>query len=130
MKRRLGAALAIVCCLVGGEDRARAEGNPVARGHLDKEVIRSAIHLHLGEVQRCYESGLVRKRDLTGRVMIQFVISADGSVASSVVQTSTLGDTEVERCIADAVGTWLFPKPDRHGIVIVSYPFVLRAAKD
>ena len=46
----------------------------------------------------------------------------------AVVQKSTMNNRNVETCIAKAVRRWLFPKPKGGGIVIVSYPFVLRAA--
>ena len=50
------------------------------------------------------------------------------SIVASVVQNSTMGNPEVEQCIAGAVRRWEFPKPQGGGIVIVSYPFVLKAA--
>jgi hypothetical protein len=46
----------------------------------------------------------------------------------SKVGSSTLKNAKVETCIAQAVRRWLFPKPKGGGIVIVSYPFVLRSA--
>jgi hypothetical protein len=38
-----------------------------------------------------------------------------------------MNNPPVEQCIAGAVRRWEFPKPEG-GIVIVSYPFVLKAA--
>jgi outer membrane biosynthesis protein TonB len=61
-------------------------------------------------------------------VTIQFTIAHTGIVAVSKVQKSTMGSPPVETCIARAVRRWKFPKPKGGGIVIVSYPFVLRAA--
>jgi hypothetical protein len=46
----------------------------------------------------------------------------------SRVQQSTLGDDTVEQCIAQAIERWTFPKPSGGGIVIVSYPFVLKTS--
>ena len=60
--------------------------------------------------------------------MVQFTIAATGQVVVSKVQSSTLQSPKVEKCIATAVRRWLFPKPKGGGIVIVSYPFVLRSA--
>jgi hypothetical protein len=37
-----------------------------------------------------------------------------------------VGNASVDGCIARAVQRMLFPKPKGGGIVIVSYPFVLR----
>ena len=71
---------------------------------------------------------LARKSGLEGRVAVQFVVAALGQVLSSVVQSSTLNNPRLEKCVADAVRRWEFPKP-QGGIVVVSYPFVLKAAE-
>ncbi len=103
-------------------------GTAQVRGSLDKEIIRRIIRRHLNEVRFCYEKELLRKADLYGRVTIQFTISGTGQVVASIVQQSTMNAPAVEQCIADAVKRWEFPKPQGGGIVIVSYPFVLKAA--
>ncbi len=103
-------------------------GTAQVRGSLDKEIIRRIIRRHLNEVKFCYEKELMKKPDLFGRVMIQFTISGAGAVVASVVQQSTMNNPSVEQCIAGAVRRWEFPKPQGGGIVIVSYPFVLKAA--
>lgn len=103
-------------------------GTAQVRGSLDKEIIRRIIRRHLNEVRFCYEKELMHKQDLYGRVMIQFTISGTGQVVASVVQQSTMNNPSVEQCIAQAVRRWEFPKPQGGGIVIVSYPFVLKAA--
>jgi hypothetical protein len=77
-------------------------------------------------VRACYDKALVENPNLTGRVIIKFTIAGSGKVVAAVVQETTLNHPQVERCMADATLTWLFPKPQGGGIVIVSYPFVLR----
>ena len=101
---------------------ARARG-----GRLDKEIIRRVIRSHLKEVKFCYETELVRKPDLYGRLSIQFTITPTGTVSSSAVEQSTVGNRNVEQCIASAVKRWTFPQPEDGGIVLVTYPFVLQA---
>jgi hypothetical protein len=103
-------------------------GTAQVRGSLDKEIIRRIIRRHLNEVKFCYEKELMHKADLYGRVMIQFTIAGTGAVIASIVQNSTMNNPSVEQCIAGAVRRWEFPKPQGGGIVIVSYPFVLKAA--
>jgi TonB family protein len=98
-------------------------GQAQVRGSLDKEIIRRVIRLHMNEVKYCYEMELTRKSGLEGRVTVRFVVAALGQVLSSVVQSSTLNNPRVEKCVADAVHRWEFPKPVGGGIVIVSYPF-------
>jgi hypothetical protein len=103
-------------------------GTAQVRGSLDKEIIRRVIRRHLSEVKFCYEKELQHQQNLYGRVTTQFTISAGGQVIASLLQSSTLQNPAVEQCIAQAVRRWEFPKPEGGGIVIVSYPFVLKAA--
>jgi hypothetical protein len=93
------------------------------RGSLDKEIIRRVVHLHMNEVKYCYDQELVRKAGLEGRLSVQFVISPLGQVLSSVLQSTTMNNLSVEKCVVDAVKRWEFPKPTGGGLAIVSYPF-------
>jgi TonB family protein len=95
------------------------------RGSLDKDIVRRTIRRHLNEVKYCYEQELLRKPELAGRITVQFTIAPTGSVMTSMIQASSLGNAAVETCVAQAVRRWEFPKPDGGGLVIVSYPFVL-----
>jgi TonB family protein len=98
-------------------------GQATVRGSLDREIIRRIIRRHINEVKFCYESELTKNPTLAGRVSIQFTISGDGQVVASVLQSSSMGNARVESCVVQAVRRWEFPKPERGGIVIVSYPF-------
>jgi TonB family protein len=106
-----------------------APQNPPAtaaeRGSVDKEIIRRAIRPHIDEVKACYEPELAKRPGLSGRIMVQFSISSDGSVIASRLQDSTMNNPTVESCTVQAVRSWRFPKPAGGGIVVVSYPFVL-----
>lgn len=97
------------------------------RGFLDKEQIRTVIHSHIEEVKACYERELATAPELAGRVLVQFTIGRNGQVQAGLVESSTLGNSRAEQCILAAVKTWVFPAPQK-GIVIITYPFVLRFA--
>ena len=56
------------------------------RGSLDKEIMRMVIRSHLDEIRSCYEIALAAGGTLTGRVMVQFTIAADGNVIASLIQ--------------------------------------------
>ena len=103
--------------------RAMTLGIATVRGSLDKDIIRRVVHLHMNEVKYCYDKELVHKTGLEGRISIQFVISPQGLVLSSVLQSSTMGNVSVEKCVVDAAKRWEFPKPTGGGIAIVAYPF-------
>jgi hypothetical protein len=98
-------------------------GVVTTKGSLDKEIIRRIVRAHMNEVKFCYEKELATKTGLGGRVSLQFIISGNGQVISSFVQSTTMNNIRVESCVAGAVKRWSFPKPDGGGIAIVSYPF-------
>lgn len=122
--------LAAVTFLANGLSALAGPGAEEAtvHGSLDKEVIRRVIRQHLGEVKQCYEDQLKKDPSLAGRVMARFTIGADGKVTESGIEETSLKSPACEKCIADAVRGWEFPKP-RGGKVVVSYPFVLAASE-
>ena len=103
-------------------------GQAQVRGSLDKEIIRRIIRRHLNQIRYCYQSQLQADENLGGRIVVQFTIAPTGQVVVSKIQSSTVKNKNVESCIAQTVRRMLFPKPKGGGIVIVSYPFVLRSA--
>jgi len=100
------------------------------RGSLSKETIRRVIQRHLSEVRFCYEEGLRKRPDLTGRVQVAFLIAPSGAVQQASIVDSSLQSVEAETCIASAVRRWTFPAPDGGGLVTVRYPFLLEQAGD
>jgi TonB family protein len=93
------------------------------RGSLDKEIIRRIVRLHMNEVKYCYESELTAHAGLAGRISVQFAIGQNGQVFSSVLQSSSMGNLRVEKCVVEATRRWEFPKPSGGGMAIVVYPF-------
>ncbi len=96
--------------------------NPIILGALDAEEIGRVIKPSLAEVDRCYTAALKSRPALAGVVVVKFVINAGGTVDSTTIKSTTLGDAEVEACLARAVRPLKFPKPKGGGIVIVSWP--------
>jgi TonB family protein len=101
------------------------QGKLAVHGALDKDIIRRIARAHINEVRFCYNQGLVRSPALRGRVQLVYVIGEAGTVATAIVQESSLANTEVEQCIAKAVRRWKFPKIPGGGSVSVTMPFVL-----
>ncbi|ATB32425.1 adventurous gliding motility protein GltG [Melittangium boletus] len=97
-------------------------------GSLDKELIRQVIQRNRGQIRFCYESLLNRFPKLGGKVAIRFTIATEGNVVTSSVAQSTAGNSELEQCVAGRVRTWTFPKPKGGGSVVVTYPFIFKAA--
>lgn len=113
--------------VLGGKkdvDIGITSSEPMVMGSLDKELIRKVIHANRGQIRYCYESQLNRFPKLNGKVAVKFVISPTGSVSTSSVAQTTVGNAELEACVAGRVRTWTFPKPKGGGVVIVTYPFI------
>ena len=100
-------------------------GKSDVRGSLSKEVVRRIVQRHINEVRFCYELALNTRPQLAGAVTVKWIISPVGSVQTAAVSASSVGDAQVERCIANAVRRWSFPAPEGGGVVVVTYPFTL-----
>jgi len=104
-------------------------GKAKIRGALDKDIVHRTVRAHFREVRTCYVKGLEKNPGLAGQVAIQFAIDGSGRVPVAKVGGSTVKSKEVGACIARAVETWKFPKPQGGGNVIVTYPFILVPGK-
>lgn len=114
---------------IGGKkehDIGISGGTPIVLGSLDKELIRRVIRAHANEIRYCYELELAKNPGLWGKVSVNFVISPTGSVQSAKVKETTINNQNVENCIISKVKAWKFPEPKGGGIVIVTYPFILK----
>lgn len=95
-------------------------------GGLDKVVIQATIAKYLSQIRACYEKGLRKNPGLAGQVLMDFEISATGKLTYSKVRKTSLGNSEVENCVAVAMKSWQFPKPVGGTLVKVSYPFTFK----
>lgn len=93
------------------------------KGSLSKETIRRIVRRQLRRVRHCYEQGLHRRPDLSGRVSVKFLIAPSGIVRAAAISRTSLGDVRVEQCIAKVMRQLDFPAPG--GVVSVTYPFTL-----
>lgn len=103
-------------------------GTAEVKGSLTAEVIRRIIRRHINEIRCCYERELASNSDLSGRVVVNFTISALGEVQSLSVASVDLIDHQVHSCIISAVLCWTFPEPEDGENVTVTYPFILQTS--
>jgi hypothetical protein len=102
-------------------------GDTKVVGRLPPEVIQRTIRQNLGRARACYEVGLRSNPNLQGRVVVNFVIGADGGVGSATNGGSDLPDPGVVSCVVRAFAGLSFPAPEG-GVVTVSYPIALTPA--
>src|SRR5262249_15973724 len=67
-------------------------------GRVNLDVIHRVARQHLGQFLKCYEGGLQSNPKLNGRVIVKFVVGADGSVSSAADDGSDLADKSVVQC--------------------------------
>jgi TonB family protein len=121
---------------VGNRFRDPGTHGPIVRpGHMDAqgmmspEAIRRVVLRNLGQVTHCHEQGLAANPQLSGRVVVRFVIGGDGNVMGANVSESSVSVPSVASCISDAVRRWQFSAPEGGGTVTVTYPFNLQPAQ-
>lgn len=89
---------------------------------LSKEEIDRVVKARAGVFRACYQKELNRAGPgLGGKLVIHFVIAADGSVKSASTQGGTLRNAGVESCVKGNIMRLRFPAK---GGAIVNYPFV------
>lgn len=92
-------------------------------GSLTREEIDKVVRGRANLIKACYQRELNRKRDLSGKLVVNFVIAADGTVKSTRIDPggSSLRDEGVESCVRTIVTKLRFPAK---GGGIVNYPFL------
>lgn len=115
----------------GGVWKKKAEGNigiaiddVITMGSLDRSLIDEVIKRNMNRIRYCYQRELAKNASLAGKISMKFTIAGDGSVSSSSVKSSSMGNASVESCLQKTFMQLDFPKPRGGGIVIVSYPFM------
>lgn len=94
------------------------------RGRLPPSLIQAIVRARFSDFRACYEAGLGRNPELSGRITARFIIDQSGAVSHVSDGGSSLADTEVRDCVLKAFYGLRFPAP-QGGIVTVSYPIQL-----
>jgi hypothetical protein len=105
-----------------------SSGRTVVQGALSKEIIGKVIQRHWNEIKYCYETELNKNPELNGKVAMSFTIDGTGAVSQADVAETTMNNREVEGCIVKSVRRWTFPEPKGGGEVLVTYPWIFKAA--
>jgi hypothetical protein len=81
-------------------------------GEIDPKEAEATFQRIQGKFQGCQKSGMKRVGPVAGDVKFFVRIGSDGRAKYVVLEDSTLGDLETERCMVDAVqgATWPVPR--------------------
>lgn len=117
---------------LGGSRRVKPKVTPAGSevtGALSKDVIQGVVRRSFSKLRYCYERGLQNDPLLAGKVTTKFTIGPDGAVSTSKSEGS-LKDAVVIGCVEKTFRSMTFPKPDKGGTVVVSYPVVFAPGDD
>jgi len=90
---------------------------------LQTQEILDTMNRNVGPIARCYERELKTYPALEGRMITDIEIDRRGKVLKALVESSDLGNEELEKCVTDTVLKLQFPKPRGKVAVRVRYPF-------
>ncbi len=120
--------------IIGGKTRvvlqSGGDDETVIMGAVDADAIRRAIEAHRDEFRYCYEKEInAETKAAAGKVTSSFVIGSSGRVTQAGVETTTLKNANIERCVVQVIKRIEFPAPKGGGIVQITYPFSFAPAK-
>jgi hypothetical protein len=93
-------------------------------GGLTAAEILKVVKSRQNGIRNCYERELQRNKDLGGKVVISWRITAEGLVQMPKVRSTTMRNGSVEDCIVRQISGLKFPQP-RGGLAAkVNFPFL------
>ena len=86
--------------------------------------LKQFIDANSGALRYLYNKRLRTGIKLSGKMLMEIRIKADGTVGEAKVLQSDMGDGEFEQSIVQQIQTWKFRAiPDSLGDLTVNYPF-------
>ena len=97
---------------------------------LDPNAVAAKIRQYKGALIACYESALKRNPTLSGKITLRFTVNKVGKVSKAEIETDTMHDDDVNKCIIERASSWRFPPPKGQAEdVQFAYPFIFQASK-
>ena len=93
-------------------------------GQIDREAIRRVIMANRSSLRSCYERALQSNSILHGKLVLNWDIEDRGRVTRVKIQSDTLADAAVGKCVERVIGALRFPSPPVNQVARVTYPFI------
>jgi len=116
------AATSAPSLVVEEEESAAEEAPPPAPVGEERRSIGDYIRNHTRDIRNCYETRLLERKTLQGKLVARFDIGPDGRVIGASAEG--MGDRELSLCIVKLVRSWEFEPPQSGGKLRVGYPWV------
>lgn len=99
-------------------------GSAKVRGPRARDAVRSVVVRHVKDLRECYDKGVDRDPDLSGRITLKLEIDASGEVVDA--SASRFEDPAVSDCMAAVAKAWRFGEVDRRARSHATVPLTLR----
>ncbi len=98
-----------------------------ANTSLDQEDINRVMRNQTSFLHRCYINYMLRTQrvDLSGQVVLSFIIQPTGKVVSPKIISSPIQDDQLDRCLTDVIGRVSFKEFSSRAILVQAYPIHL-----
>lgn len=95
----------------------------VVKGAIDSESVMKVLRQRAPGLRHIYNKFLKKNPGFQGKIVLEFVVDANGRIVQMSVVSSSTGFPEFEDDVVKAVRNWTFPKVDG-GNSTVTIPFV------
>jgi TonB family protein len=99
-------------------------------GVMDTDDVEATIADHFDDVRGCYGRAGKAQRYAGGRVLLRFMVNADGSAQDVRVLETTLGNYDVERCLVEVGRKIRFHAPSGAKPTTFEYPVEFRSTNE
>ena len=96
---------------------------PSAPAHQSTEVYHQRVRQNMKGINTCFAKALMRTPGMSGEIDIQFKVAPSGAVSATRVARTTLGDSQVGKCISAAIRELTFPAPSGGREIMVTHNF-------
>jgi Ca-activated chloride channel family protein len=94
-------------------------GDIIVSGGLSREAVRTTVQQRIKEIQGCLQ-GIT----LQGKLTVNFILNADGTVKNVTVVSKHLNNKVAEQCLIGKLRNWLFPAAAGTGGTTATVSFV------
>ena len=106
----------------GSQQDSTVASSTVSAKELDAATLMSIAQQHYTELRSCYETRLKESPELQGMVEVELTIDSKGHIREGRITNDTIGDPELQFCIAQRILGWKFP-PHADESLTVQFPF-------
>jgi len=118
---------------VGDDDEAESKDSMSLmqeQGVLESEDVETVLERNFRKFTRCYERAGDAQRYVEGKVLLRFLISAEGAVTDVQFVENDLGNFAIERCLVVEARSIKFPVPRGRKPTEFEYPLQFKSTRE